>query len=123
MKGFTDVKDVDHLISEAADDETLLKLLQVNRNLLTVGEKAFRDRMMKRYPVLASLKDNKDINPEDITWAKYYLKMTYYINKLKEKYNIDYIDVSSFEPAGFLKMLDFKPDFVEYSKAKHMAEV
>jgi hypothetical protein len=93
--GFTQLKDTDRLILEAVDDRTLLDVLKVNRNLLILGEDAFKKRMQLKYPVLVKSK------PYGKKWTKYYLDMIYYINKLKEDYNIDYIPVSSFDPAGY----------------------
>ena len=93
--GFTQLKDTDRLILDAADDRTLLEILKVNRNLLILGDDAFKKRMQQSYPVLAKLK------PYGMKWAKYYLDMVYYISKLKEEYDIDYIPVSSFDPAGY----------------------
>jgi hypothetical protein len=56
MRTFTNVKDVDRLILDAADDETLLNILKTNRSLVKLGEEAFKRRMEKYYPLLAKKK-------------------------------------------------------------------
>lgn len=119
--GFTSFKDTDTLILDAVDDATLLKILQLNQHLLRLGDDAFRRRMQQRYPVLAKLK------PYNITWGKYYLSMVFYINKLKEEFDIDYIPVSSFNPAGYytLKVIgqNFDKNLKDLGENMHMAEV
>ena len=119
--GFTQLKDTDRLILHAADDRTLLEILKVNRNLLILGEDAFKKRMQQSYPVLAKLK------PYGMKWAKYYLDMVYYISKLKEDYDIDYIPVSSFDPPGYYvsKKNERKIalDLNQLRNAIHMAEI
>ena len=119
--GFTQLKDADRLILDAADDRTLLEILKVNKNLLVLGEDAFKKRMQQKYPVLAKLK------PYWTKWAKYYLDMVYYINKLKEDYNIDYIPVSSFDPHGYLQSKQYEKIFDknlnDLREASHRAEI
>ena len=119
--GFTQLKDTDRLILDAADDRTLLEILKVNRNLLILGEDAFKKRIQRSYPVLAKLK------PYGMKWAKYYLDMVYYISKLKEEYDIDYIPVSSFDPAGYYVSKQIQKNIHNYLNilrhAKHTAEI
>ena len=95
---FLPYKDANKLILNAVDDESLLRLLQVNTDLLKLGGEAFKERMLRNYPLLAKDK------PENITWAKYYLYNQKYINLLKEKFKFDYIPVKSFMPDGIYRV-------------------
>lgn len=119
--GFTQLKDTDRLILDATDDRTLLEILKVNRNLLILGEDSFKKRIQRSYPVLAKLK------PYGIKWAKYYLDMVYYISKLKEDYDIDYIPVSSFDPASYYiskkNERNIAKDLNLLRDSSHMAEI
>jgi len=105
--GFTNVKDVDRLILDAADDKTLLNILLMNKNLVKLGEEAFKRRMLKYYPYLAKKK------PESISWSKYYLSNVYYINKLKEEFDLDYYPVPTFYPEGVYRLLSYIKHYEE----------
>src|SRR5581483_6761477 len=105
-QSFTNVKDVDRLILDAADDETLLNILQMNKNFVRLGEEAFKRRMFKYYPYLAAKK------PFLEPWGKYYLSNVYYINKLKEEFGLDYYPVPSFYPEGIYRMLSYYRKYI-----------
>lgn len=115
--GFTQLKDTDRLILLEVDDRTLLEILKVNKNLLSLGEETFKKRMELRYPVLAKLKPSSD------KWAKYYLDMVYYINKLKEDYGIDYIPVSSFDPLEYYFFKTNGKLFYAATENVHISEI
>ena len=101
----TSLKDTDRVlintVLEAKNDKDLLNLLATNKSLLRLGEEVLKQRMYKTYPILASRK------PFFENWRSYYLKTVYYINKLKEEFNVDYIPTPSFDPEGFYNGLHF----------------
>lgn len=95
------LRDTDRLILSAVpDDETLLNLMKTNKFLLKEGERIFENRMKNAYPMLASKK------PPLEKWSRYYLRNMYYINLIKEKYDIPYIPVNSFVPQQIWESLE-----------------
>ena len=101
----TSLKDTDRVlintVLEAKNDKDLLNLLATNKSLLRLGEEVLKQRMLSKYPVLA------DKKPFFENWRSYYLKTVYYINKLKEEFNIDYIPTPAFDPEGFYNGLHY----------------
>lgn len=49
----------------------------------------------RRYPYLAVLKD------KHISWKQFYIDMIYYMSKIKEKFDIDYIANKYYNPKAF----------------------
>ena len=90
-------KDIyEHIANFADDDRTILSILSLHKNYK--DEKLFRRITERRYPLLIEFK-----KPEE-TWQKFFVKMTYYINKLKEKpYFIPYIPIKGYDPRELLK--------------------
>lgn len=89
-------KDADTYLLKSMDDRTLMKTLLSleNTEILAKGEDIFKERLRNNYPYLYEKK------PFLETYRNYYLKMMYYIGKLKEEFNIDYVPVLSFNPEG-----------------------
>lgn len=92
-------KDTDKLVLERMDDKTLINTMATNPALLRIGEVVFRDRLRNNYPYLFQKK------PVFENYRRYYLRMMYYIFKLKEDFNIDYVPVPSFDPEGLYRGL------------------
>ena len=86
MEGLTPIKDIDREILLQADDETLLKMCVLNKNMNknVCNNDLFRRRMEQRYPHLIP-KEVKD-------WKSLYLKTIYYIGKLKEEFDFKFVD-------------------------------
>ena len=108
QESFMPYKDADMLIINMLDDESLLKLLQVNKKLLVSGQEGFKERLRRRYPEMINKK------PKDVPWSQWYLNAVYYISKLKEEFDFDYI-ASNFDPSKIYKIFkntykyDLKP--------------
>lgn len=67
--------------------------------------------MKEKYPLLMNFKK------EDEFWKQFYVKMTYYIAKLKTKYNFPYIPYRRFNPENFY----LNKKYVWISGLKHAA--
>ena len=86
-KGFTGVKDQDReILLNIRDDKELLQVCSLNKYLYNevCNDIFFRNRLAKTYPDTLKYKD------ENINWKKYFLKVIYYIAKLKEDYKYTY---------------------------------
>ena len=70
-------KDVYETIVHSSDDRTVLEMLSVNKKFNQ--DDAFRRVLERRYPYLIAFRK------EGETWKALYLRMIYYIEKLKEK--------------------------------------
>ena len=95
MSTLTSIKDLDKYLIEHLPDRELLLLMQTNKQFLQYGQDAYRKRILNKYPLLAKFKK------ENETWRRLYLEMIFYIAKLKEVYNIDYVPAPSFNPRFF----------------------
>ena len=83
-------RDTYEYLTNFADDKTILDMLSVNKSF---NEPILFERIFKRkYPLLIQFKK------EDETWKNFYLKMVYYISKIKEEYDIPYISSNTYDP-------------------------
>lgn len=85
-------------IAKAADDETIVKMLSVNRNFR--DDKFFKLVFEDKYPLLIKFKKDNE------SWKYFYLKMVMYIFKLKEQHDLDYIPSEKFDPEDFYKYIE-----------------
>lgn len=91
-------KDLYDYLTNFADDKTILQMISVNKKY---NDPEFFEKVMKRkYPLLIEYKK------EGESWKEFYLKMIYYIAKIKEKYKIPYIPYEEFNPEDFYRNLD-----------------
>jgi hypothetical protein len=90
MKVFTGIKDTDRqILLNIQDDKELLNICSLNRYTNSLcDDNFFLNRMIKKYPQLQKRK------PEKLNWKKFYLESIYYIEKLKEKYQFDFLPTS-----------------------------
>lgn len=95
-------RDTDTHLFRLMDDETLITVMSTNKELLRKGEEIFKERLRDNYPYLYKKK------PYLETYKNYYLKMMYYIGKLKEEFDVDYIPVASFDPEGVYRGFSLK---------------
>lgn len=93
-------KDTDKIVLELLSDRDLFSLMQTDKKYLNLGQEFFKKRMERKYPLLSSKK------PENMTWAKYYIEMVYYIAKLEEKHEIPYIPSPNFDPEEFYNYVE-----------------
>ena len=76
-----------------ADDRTALQMLSVNKKF---SDDIFFERILDRkYPYL------KQFKKEDETWRRFFVRMTYYIDKLDKEYGIPYIPTKYYDPEKF----------------------
>ena len=94
-KYLTRSRDVDTYLLSRLDDKELFEILLLNKDFLKLGSAFFEKRLKERYPLLLKFK------PEKMNYTKYYLSIVYYIAKLKEEYDIDYVPAPSFNPKIF----------------------
>lgn len=93
----TSQRDTDKLVLEKMDDRTLMDTMKANKSLLRMGEEIFRERLKNAYPLLYVKK------PFLESYRNYYLKMMYYLGKLKEEFIVDYIPAASFDPEALYR--------------------
>src|SRR5665647_503572 len=101
-------KDTDKLVLENMDDKTLMNSMVSNKSLLKIGEGIFKERLKNNYPYLYEKK------PFLESYRSYYLRMMYYLGKLREIFGVDYIPVPSFDPEGVYR--GFKNVFTDDGK-------
>ena len=90
-------RDLYEHLTTYADDATILNMLRVNKKY---SDQEFFEKVLKRrYPLLEKFQ-----KPEE-TKKELYLRMMYFIGKLKEKYDIDYEPIESFNPQEFYYLL------------------
>jgi len=82
--------DIVHKILEYGDDEAILQILSLNKQLRnnTRLNSLIRIMMIKRYPNIIKYKH------KDESWYRFYVKMIYFIAMLKEEYDVDYFPTS-----------------------------
>ena len=95
-------KDMYEYLTNFADDKTILNMLSVNKQFR--DEKFFERVLERKYPMLMIFKK------EGQSWRDFYIKMTYYISKLEEDYDIPYIPSIYFNPEGFFEEYYRTPD-------------
>lgn len=81
----TGYKDTDLLVLEILDDKSLFSVMQTNKAYSELPDSFFEKRTKQKYPYLAVYK------PEYQTWKYFYIHNSYYIGKLKEEYDLDYV--------------------------------
>src|SRR4029078_13354477 len=93
-----------------ADDRDIINMLSVNKKFRNEG---FFERVMKKkYPDLIQYRD------EGESWKHLFLRVVYYVSKLKEKYNIPYfhgLDVMNMF-GGYINQLNFIADHAATSQ-------
>ena len=89
MNSFSGIKDVDREILLSMDDGDLLKTCSLNKYLFETvcDDNFFYRRLLSKYPTTLKYY-NKE---KEETYRKYYLKVIYYISKMKEDYDYSYI--------------------------------
>ena len=102
MDLFTKNKDVDREILLRIDnDKELLNICNLNKYALSLcNESFFRNRLALTYPESYSIiLENK---PSGMKWKEYYLKIIYYVAKLAEEYNFQFVEG---DPEKYYKIL------------------
>tara|TARA_R110001599_G_scaffold322739_1_gene534055 strand:- start:1159 stop:1965 length:807 start_codon:yes stop_codon:yes gene_type:complete len=88
-------KDIYEYLTNFADDRTILNMLSVNKKF---NDKEFFKRVfLRKYPLLLEFQKKNE------TLKGLFVRMTYYIAKLEEKYGIPYIPTQEYDPEYFYK--------------------
>lgn len=102
-----DSKDVYEYLTKFGDDKDILTMLKTNK---MVDDNFFKRVLQRKYPGLIILKETKY---KDETWRLFYINMIYYLSKIKEKYNISYINSKHFDPKELYEFHDMKKILTE----------
>jgi hypothetical protein len=97
-------KDVYLYLMNFGDDKTILNMLSVNKKF--DNEDFFKTVLERKYPLITSLKTKKE------TWRSFYVKMIFYIAKLKERYDFPYFPLAN--PETIYKGIRFLGGDKEY---------
>ena len=80
------LKDIDREILKHVDDKELLQICTLNlKTWNEVCDDNFLRRRLGKYPGIAKYKQYKE------TWKRFFLRIMYYINKMREDYNFEYV--------------------------------
>jgi hypothetical protein len=86
MERLTGNKDADRKILEILNDKDLFESMLVNKYIYSlIDENFWRNRMISNFPSTFEFKS------ENETWKNYYLKVVYYIDKLKRDFKFNFI--------------------------------
>ena len=94
-------------IANFADDRTILSMLSVNKKFR--DENLFKRIIQRKYPLLIEFK--KPIE----TWQHFFVKMTYYIHKLEEDYDITYIPTKGYNPMVLINHYNKYDEAMKYA--------
>ena len=83
-------KDLILYVANLSDDRAVLNLLSVSKRF-RIPEN-FKRIFQQRYPLIMRFK------PEELSWIQFYIEVIYFLGKLKEEFNIDYLPTYDFNP-------------------------
>ena len=106
-------KDMYEYLTNFADDRTILNMLSVNKKFN--DEQFFNRVFLRKYPLLL------EFQKENETLKTLFVRMTYYIAKLEEKYGIPYIPSPGYNPEEFYKFVGIYPNKQLYGIASRWA--
>lgn len=87
-------KDVYEYLTNFADDETILKMLMVNKKFQ--DDSFFHRVLLRKYPYLLEFKGS-------MTYKQLYVQMVHYISLLQEHHSIPYIPTKGYNPRTLYK--------------------
>jgi Golgi nucleoside diphosphatase len=97
-------------LASKMDDETLLTFCKTDKyfNSKICDDPFFwKRRLEEKYPLLTEFKKE--------TWKKFYLRMSYYISKLEEEFEIPYISTKDYNPEEFYKEYKDEKDIFNWT--------
>ena len=98
-------KDIYEYLTNFADDRTILNMLSVNKKFN--DEEFFKRVLLRKYPLLL------EFQQENETLKGLFVRMTYYIAKLEEKFEIPYIPTIGYNPEKFYKTSGYSTKVVK----------
>lgn len=85
------IKDLDKHLAKYVEDKDVLNMIVNKKYLELFDEQFFHNLLLLKYPLLIRFK-------KDETWKNFYIKMVYYLSKLKEEFNFPYIPAIDYNP-------------------------
>jgi hypothetical protein len=100
------IRDLDKHLAQYVDDKDVLNMIINKKYLELFDEQFFHNLLILKYPVLIQFKT------EEETWKAFYIKMVYYLSKLKEEFNLIYIPSEIYNPVKLYYHLKETPGLV-----------
>ena len=97
-------KDIYEYLTNFTDDRTILNMLSVNKKFN--DEEFFKRIFLRKYPLLLKFQKKNE------TLKGLFIRMTYYIAKLEEKFEIPYIPTPGYNPEDFYKTYGYSAKLV-----------
>ena len=110
------IKDLDRHLAKYVNDKDVLNMIVNKRYLELFDEQFFHNLLILKYPLLIRFKKEE-------TWKEFYIKMVYYMSKLKEEFNFPYIPAINYDPKLVYERLQRYPDAVWDDGLKFAATV
>jgi hypothetical protein len=85
------IRDLDKHLARYVNDKDVLNMIVNKKYLELFDEQFFHNLLILKYPVLIRYKKKE-------TWKTFYIKMTYYLSKLKKEFNFPYIPHKYYNP-------------------------
>jgi hypothetical protein len=101
----TGFKDTDREVLKYVDDKELLRVCSINRKTWNnVCDDSFLKRRLMKYPGIDKYKKEE-------SWKEFFLRAVYYISKMKEQFQFDYVN-GNFEVQYFILDIANNPNFI-----------
>jgi hypothetical protein len=97
-------------LASKMDDKTLLSFCKTDKyfnSKICKDDDFWKRRLDEKYPLLIEFKKG--------TWKQFYLKMSYYIAKLEEEFEIPYIPTKGYNPEKFYKEYKDRKDIFNWA--------
>jgi ankyrin repeat protein len=97
-------------LASKMDDKTLLNFCNTDKyfnSKICKDDSFWAHRLNEKYPLLVASKKG--------TWKQFYLRMSYYIAKLEEKFGIPYIPTKDYNPEKFYKENKDRKDIFDWA--------
>jgi Ankyrin repeats (3 copies) len=98
------------VLASKMDDKTLLNFCSTDKyfnSKICKDDFFWNRRLNEKYPLLVDFKKG--------TWKQFYLKMSYYIAKLEEEFEIPYIPTKGYNPEKFYKEYKDRKDIFNWA--------
>ena len=105
VKMLSGLCDIDRLILEKLDNPSLFNLSLTNKYFNNEIQQLCKKRLQNNYSALYSTYITKQqIQRLKESYFKFYIRNVHYLNKLKNEYGIEYINVTSFDPPAMYRV-------------------
>jgi hypothetical protein len=100
------IKDLDKHLAKYVNDKDVLNMIVNKKYLELFDEQFFHNLLILKYPLLLRYKRKED------TWKAFYIKIVYYLSKLKEEFNFPYIPSEYYHPVRLYKYFKQSPEMI-----------